>query len=306
MMGIREFIEKPELLFKGHSACPGCPSAIALRISLKALGKNTILVIPASCSSVYQGIFPNSAFRVMTYNVAFASAAAVASGIRHALNKKGHKDVNVVVWGGDGGLVDIGMATMSGAAERGEDIIAICYDNEAYMNTGIQRSGASPPGAWTTTTPTGKTQIKKPMPFILVSHGARYVATTSVGYPLDLYNKVKKAAELRGEGFRYIHILSPDPPGWRFDASLTVTLGKLAVETGFWPLWEAEVVEGKIKFKLNPPSNRLLDPSKRKPIDEFMKYQGRFRVATDVHKKLLMQQIEFYWELVKAFLSLSK
>ncbi len=302
-MSIKEIIEKPELLYKGHSACPGCPSSMALRIALKALGKNTILIIPASCSSVYQGIYPHSAFAVMTYNVAFASAAAVASGIRHALSKKGYKDVNVVVWGGDGGLVDIGAATVSGAAERGEDIITICYDNEAYMNTGIQRSGASPPGAWTTTTPTGKNQIKKPMPFILLTHGARYVATASVGYPLDLYKKVKRAAELKGQGFRYIHILAPDPPGWRFDASLTAKLGKLAVETGFWPLWEAEVIEGNIKFKLTPPSDRLIDPSKRKPLDEFIKYQGRFRVAKEIHKELLKQQIDFYWNLVKAFLS---
>ncbi len=305
-MSLREIIEKPDLLFPGHSACPGCPSSLALKIALKALGKNTVLVIPASCSSVYQGIYPNSAFNVITYNVAFASAAAVASGIKRALRKKGYEDVNVVVWGGDGGLVDIGMATMSGAAERGEDLIAICYDNEAYMNTGIQRSGSSPPGAWTTTTPTGKTEIKKPMPFIMLTHGARYVATASVGYPIDLYNKVKKAVSLRGQGFRYIHILAPDPPGWRFDASLTVKLGRLAVETGFWQLWEAEVIDGKIKFRLNPPSNRLLDPSKRKPLEEFIKPQGRFRVATDFHMQQIRKQMEFYWSLIAAYLEASK
>ncbi|MEX0567890.1 MAG: thiamine pyrophosphate-dependent enzyme [Candidatus Njordarchaeota archaeon] len=300
-MSIKEIIEKPDLLFRGHSACPGCPSSMALKIALKALGKNTVLVIPASCSSVYQGICPNSAFNVITYNVAFASAAAVASGIKHALDKKGYNNVNVVVWGGDGGLVDIGAATVSGAAERGEDLIAICYDNEAYMNTGIQRSGATPPGAWTTTTWTGKTQIKKPMPFILLSHGARYVATASVGYLVDFYNKVKKAVSLRGEGFRYIHVLAPDPPGWRFDASLTAKLGKLAVETGFWQLWEAETVNGRIKFKLNPPSDKLVDPSKRKPLEEFIKLQGRFRVLKEIHKELIKKQMEFYWTLVKAF-----
>ena len=304
-MSIRELIEKPELLLKGHSACPGCPSSLALRIALKALGKDTILVIPASCSSVYQGIYPHVAFNVITYNVAFASAAAVASGIRHALAKKGYDDVNVVVWGGDGGIVDIGAATVSGAAERGEDIIVICYDNEAYMNTGIQRSGASPPGAWTTTTPTGKTEIKKPMPFILLSHGVRYVATASVGYILDFYNKVKKAASMRGEGFRYIHVLAPDPPGWRFDASLTVLLGRLAVETGLWPLWEAETIRGKIRFRLNPPSDKLLDPAKRKPLEEFIKHQGRFRIAKEEHIETLREQIDFYWSLVRAYLHAS-
>jgi len=305
-MSLREIVSKPDLLLPGHSACPGCPSAIALRMALKALGEKTVLVIPASCSSVYQGIYPGESFNVIVYNVAFASAAAAASGIRRALTKKGYTDVNVVVWGGDGGLVDIGMATMSGAAERGEDLIAICYDNEAYMNTGIQRSGATPPGAWTTTTWTGKTEIKKPMPFIMLEHGARYVATASVGYPIDIYNKVKKAASLRGEGFRYIHILAPDPPGWRFDASLTVELGKLAVNTGFWPLWEAEVINGKIKFRLNPPSNKLLDPSKRVPIEKFIEKQGRFRVAKEFHLRKLHQQMDFYWQLVKAYLSISK
>ncbi|MCR8501612.1 MAG: thiamine pyrophosphate-dependent enzyme [Candidatus Korarchaeota archaeon] len=304
-MSLKEIISKPDLLLRGHSACPGCPSTIALRMALKALGEKTILVIPASCSSVYQGVYPGVSFNVITYNVAFASAAAVASGIKRALTKKGYTDVNVVAWGGDGGLVDIGLATVSGAAERGEDIIVICYDNEAYMNTGIQRSGATPPGAWTTTTWAGKTEIKKPMPFILLDHGVRYVATTSVGYPIDIYNKVKKAASFRGEGLRYIHILAPDPPGWRFDSSLTIELGRLAVETGFWPLWEAEVIGGKIKFRLTPPSTTLIDPSKRVPLERFIEKQGRFRAMKEWHVEKLRQQMELYWELVRAFLSLS-
>ena len=305
-MSIKELVEKKDYLLPGHSACPGCPATIALRAALKALGPNTVLVVPASCSSVFQGIYPGESFNVITYNVAFASAAAVATGIKQALTKKGYDDVNVVVWGGDGGLVDIGAATVSGAAERGEDLIVICYDNEAYMNTGIQRSGATSPGAWTTTTWSGKMEIKKPMPFIMLSHGARYVATASVGNIPDFYMKVKKAASIRGEGLRYIHVLAPDPPGWRFDASLTVKIGKLAVETGFWPLWEAEVVNGKIKFRLNPPSNKLIDESKRKPIEEFIKLQGRFRALTEYHKQKVKQQMDFYWGLVKAFLKASE
>lgn len=305
-MSLKEFVEKKDLLLPGHSACPGCPAAIALRAALKALGENTVLVVPASCSSVFQGIYPGESFKVITYNVAFASAAAVATGIRQALSKKGYDDINVVVWGGDGGIVDIGSATVSGAAERGEDLIVICYDNEAYMNTGIQRSGATSPGAWTTTTWMGKLEIKKPMPFIMLSHGVRYVATASVGYIMDFYNKVKKAVSLRGEGLRYIHVLAPDPPGWRFDAALTVKVGKLAVDTGFWPLWEAEVTPHGLKFRLNPPSNRHLDQSKRVPLEEFVKLQGRFRALKDYHMEKLKQQMNFYWTLIRGYLSASE
>jgi len=299
-MSLKEVIEKPELLLPGHSACPGCGAVISLRWTLKALGKRTILVIPACCTSVYQYIWPTSAIGVFVYNVAFASAAAVASGISNALEIKGRKDYNVVVWGGDGGILDIGFATVSGAAERGENIIVICYDNEAYMNTGIQRSSGTPGGAWTTTTPLGKTEQKKAAPFIFLLHNAVYVATASPAYPLDLYNKVKKAKKLRG--FKYIHILSPCPPGWRYPENLTIKLGKLSVETGYWALWEAERINGKMKFTLSPPSRPYLDPSKRKPIEEYIKHQRRFR-DREIAKKLIQEWINYQWSLIKRFMS---
>jgi len=298
---IDELIEAGEYVLPGTTACPGCGSTLALRYVLKALGKDTILVIPACCASVYQAIYPKSAINVIIYNVAFASAAAVASGIRQALDFRGYEDVNVVVWGGDGGIVDIGFATVSGAAERNENIFVICYDNEAYMNTGIQRSGSTPPGARTTTTPLGKiVGFKKPMPFLMLLHGIPYVATGNVAYPLDLYEKVKRAKDIKG--FKYIHIFSPCPPGWRYDDSKTVEVGKLAVETGYWILWEGRNVNGRIDIKLSPPSRPYLDPAKRKPIEEFLKYQGRFRGFTEESVKRLREWIDFQWNLLKSFL----
>mgnify|MGYP000274076922 CR=1 FL=1 len=299
-----ELIEAGEYLLPGHTACPGCGSVIALRHVLKALGKDTILVIPASCSSVYQAIYPKVSINVMIYNVAFASAAAVASGISQALERKGFEDVNVVVWGGDGGLIDIGAASVSGAAERNENIFVICYDNEAYMNTGIQRSGSTPPGARTTTTPIGKiVGFKKPMAYIMLMHGVPYVATANVAYPTDLYEKVKKAKSIKG--FKFIHIFTPCPPGWRFDDSKTIEVARLAVETGYWILWQAEYRHGRIHFELSPPSRPYLDASKRKPIEEFLKFQGRFSKITEESVKKLREWIEYQWSIAKRFLDMS-
>lgn len=295
-----KMISAKELLLRGHTACPGCGSTLALRHVLKALGDKTVLVIPASCSSVYQGIYPKTSFNVHTFNTAFASAAAVASGMKNALVQKGSSDVNVVVWGGDGGLTDIGFATVSGAAERNEDILVIEYDNEAYMNTGIQRSGSTPLGAVTTTTYTGKKENKKSLSLIALMHGVPYVATANSSYPTDLYQKVKKAKDIKG--FRLIHIFSPCPPGWRHDDSKTVEIGRLAVETGYWILWEAENVDGQMKLKLSGPSRRYLDPSKRKPIEEFLKLQGRFKNLTPEQIEGLKKWIDNQWELIKKFM----
>lgn len=295
-----ELISAKELLLQGHSACQGCGSTLALRYVLKALGENTILVIPASCSSVYQGLYPKVAFKVHTFNTAFASAAAVASGMINALEKKGSPDTNVVVWGGDGGLTDIGFATVSGAAERNENILVIEYDNEAYMNTGIQRSGSTPTGAKTTTTYTGKFEPKKSISLIALMHGVPYVATANPSYPIDLYNKVKTAMKIRG--FKLIHIFSPCPPGWRYDDSKTVEIGKLAVETGYWILWEAFNEDGKIKLKLSPPSRPYLNPEKRKPLEEFLKLQGRFKKVPAELIESLKKWVNAQWEIIKKFM----
>ncbi len=297
---IDEMISKGELLLQGHTACPGCGSTLALRHVLKALGKEAVLVIPASCSSVYQGIYPKNAFNVHVFNTAFASAAAVASGIKNALEFKGSGSVPVVVWGGDGGLTDIGFATVSGAAERNDDILVIEYDNEAYMNTGIQRSGSTPAGAVTTTTPMGKSENKKSISLLALMHGVPYVATANSAYPTDLYQKVKKAKTIKG--FKLIHIYAPCPPGWRLDDSKTVEIGKLAVETGYWILWEAENVDGRIKLKLSGPSRPYLDPKRRKPLEEYLKLQGRFKKLSPEIIEAMKNWIDAQWDLIKKFM----
>lgn len=262
-------------LLPGDAACPGCPIPIALKVVSAVFGEKAILVIPACCTSVILGAYPGQAIKASVIHVPFASAAAVASGVSQALRTRGIKDVHVIAWAGDGGTADIGMASVSGAAERNEDIIYIMYDNEAYMNTGIQRSSSTPRGAWTTTTPTGKIENKKDMARILIAHGVPYVATASVGYPHDLYSKLQRAKSMNG--FRFIHIHAPCPPGWRFDPQYTVRVAKLAVETGLWVLYE--YYDGKLT--VSGPSRPYMDPAKRKPLEEYLKLQGRFRVITD-------------------------
>ncbi|MEB3816798.1 MAG: pyruvate synthase subunit beta [Desulfurococcales archaeon] len=255
----------------GNAACPGCPEAMGLRYIKMALGDNVVLVIPAGCSSVIQGIWPKSGINFPILNIVFASAAAAAAGMKAAFEMMGRDDVHVVVWAGDGGTADIGFQALSGAAERNDDIIYIVADNEAYMNTGIQRSGLTPYGAWTTTTPLGKKEHKKNLPFIMIAHDVPYVATASVGYPHDFIEKLRKAAKIRG--FRYIHLHAPDPVGWRFDPSLTPKVAQLAVKTGMWPLFEYD----RGVFRLSPFSRPYKDPAKRLPIIEYLKLQGRFR-----------------------------
>lgn len=294
-----EMIEQKELLLSGHTACPGCGSVIGLRYVLKALGENTALVVPACCASIYQTLWPNSSFGVHTYNTAFASAAAVASGLKRGLKAKGHGDVNVAVWGGDGGIIDIGFATVSGAAERNEDILVICYDNEGYMNTGIQRSGSTPPGARTTTTWKGKPRKKKLVPFIMLMHGIPYVATANLAYPVDLYEKVKKAREI--SGFRYIHILCSCPSGWRVPEAKIIEVLRLANETGYWPLWESERVDEKTEVKLSQNSKRYVNPEKRKSLDEYLEIQNRFKAITEEQKRLIKSQIDDLWNMVERF-----
>ncbi len=274
----------------GSAACPGCGATLAFRIASRILGPNTVYVVPASCFSVIQAPFPKSAIGAPLYNIAFPAAAATASGVWRAF-KTLNKDVNVVVWAGDGGTVDIGLQALSGAAERGENIIYVCYDNEAYMNTGIQRSGATPPYALTKTTPTGKREPSKDMPLIVAAHRVPYVATASVGYPFDLAKKFEKAKKIRG--FKYIHIFSPCPPGWDYPVEKTAEIGKLAVDTYFWPLYEIE--DGKLKITLKP---------RRKPLKEFIRLQGRFRKMSDEEiaelEKMVIERWKFLEHLEKS------
>ncbi|WP_298670253.1 thiamine pyrophosphate-dependent enzyme [uncultured Methanofollis sp.] len=264
-------IPKEEYIKTCTAACAGCSSSLCLRYVLKAAGPDTVLVIPACCTSVIQGVYPNTSFNVPVYNIAFAAAAACASGMSKAFRSAGKK-TNVIAYAGDGGTVDIGIQSLSGAFERGTDFLYICYDNEAYGNTGMQRSGATPLGAVTTTTPGGKGEFKKDLDRIVAAHNPPYMATACSAYPLDLYKKVKKALSI--EGPKFIHILAPCPPGWRYESDRTIEMGKLAVKTGSWVLWEREY--GKLTVS-GPSKAAMKNPL---PLEEYLKGQGRFKRVT--------------------------
>ena len=237
-----------------------------------------------------QGPYPFTSSAVPLQNVLFESTGAAASGIVAALHQRNLKDITVVGWAGDGGTVDIGIQALSGAAERGTNFIYVCYDNEAYGNTGMQRSGATPYGAWTTTTPSGKRERKKDMPMIMAAHRIPYVATACTSYPMDFVAKLRKAKEIQGT--KYIHLLTPCPTGWRCDTSKTVELGRLAVQSGVWALYEIEAG----KFKLNSPSDRLIEKAKRKPVREYFALQGRFRSLKDEDMERIQKWIDEDWE----------
>ncbi len=260
-----------ELLRPGGGGCPGCPSSLSLRVVLKALGTNTILIIPACCAVVCVGGYPKSSFDVSVMSVLFEASGAGASGLVSGLKRRGKGDTNVVVWAGDGGTYDIGLQSLSGAIERDTDFIYFCYNNEMYSNTGIQRSGATPYGAWTTTTWTGKTEVKKDLPAIIRAHRVPYMATASPSYPEDLFRKVEKAMTIRGP--KYIEILAPCPPGWRFPMEKMLEVGRLSVETGAWPLYEYE--HGQLTFNLKSKSI-LEKKSEPKPVEDYLQMQGRF------------------------------
>ncbi|MCC6033220.1 MAG: 3-methyl-2-oxobutanoate dehydrogenase subunit beta [Desulfurococcaceae archaeon] len=281
-------LPKEKFVLPGDAACPGCPENMGLRFVGMALGSKAILVIPAGCTSIIQGLAPGSGLKFPILNVPFASSDSVAAGLSSAKKILG-EDAVVVVWAGDGGTADIGFATLSGAAERNDDLIHICVDNEAYMNTGIQRSSQTPPGAWTTTTWLGKRERKKDLPLIMLMHRIPYVATASVAYPLDFIEKLRKASAIKG--FKYIHLHAPCPVGWRFDPAYTVAVAKLAVETGMWILFEAE--GGKVS--ISPPSKPYADKNRRKPIKEYIAMQGRFRNVTQELLTELEKQVDDNW-----------
>ena len=279
----KDLAEKPELLMPGHRACAGCGPAIAYRQILKAARGPTIATNATGCMEVVSTIYPYTSWRIPWIHTAFENVAANAAGIETALKvmrKKGRikqDHVDVIAFAGDGGTYDIGLQALSGAAERGHDFLYVLYDNEAYMNTGIQRSGGTPHGAWTTTSPAGrvipgKPEYKKPIAEIMVAHGIPYVATASPSHWRDLITKTRKGLEVKGPAF--LHALAPCPRGWRYDTSKTIEIARLAVETCVFPLWE--VVEGE--YTLSPPSRVIaLKPERQKPVEEYLKAQGRFR-----------------------------
>ncbi len=296
-MSLRVSIPQEELVNPGHLACQGCGGALAMRFLLKALGRNTVLTIPACCWSVIDGPFPYSSVEVPLFHTAFETAAIAATGIKAGLVMQGKEDIQVVAWAGDGGTFDIGIQALSGAAERNEDIIYVCYDNEAYMNTGIQRSSATPYGAWTTTTPIKfpKENPKKNIIEILAAHRIPYIATASVAYPEDFIRKVKKAASIRGT--KFLHIMAPCPPGWKMAPHNTIKAAKLAVQTRIFPLFE---VENGLKYTIN------MKPSKEIPVTEYLKLQGRFKHLKEDDIKRIQDDIDANWKYLLAKEEFSK
>ncbi|MCK5593495.1 pyruvate synthase subunit beta [Candidatus Bathyarchaeota archaeon] len=280
---IKDLAEKPEILMSGHRACAGCGPAIAYRQILKATRGPIIATNATGCMEVVSTIYPYTAWSIPFIHTAFENVAANAAGIEtalKALKKKGqlkYDHVDVIAFAGDGGTYDIGIQALSGAAERGHNFLYVLYDNEAYMNTGIQRSGGTPHGAWTTTSPAGrvipgKVRYKKPIAYIMVAHDIPYVATASIAYWIDLVRKTRRGLEVEGPAF--LHALAPCPRGWRYDTSKTVEIARSAVETCVFPLWEA--VDGE--YTLSVPSKVIaLKPERKKPVKDYLKVQGRFR-----------------------------
>jgi len=284
-----------EPLSPGHRACQGCGEVLALRLAMKALGENVIMCSATGCMEIITSPFPQTAWKVPWIHVAFENAAAVASGVEgayKAMNRKGKinsPDTVFVGYGGDGATMDIGIQALSGALERGHNLVYMCFDNEAYMNTGIQRSSGTPFGAGTTTSPPGKKSIgqstwKKNLPAIAVAHGIPYVATASPAYPVDLMNKVKKAAMVPGPA--YLHIYSPCPTGWRCGIDESVQMARLAVQSKVFPLYE--VIDGQYVL-----SRKVAKP---KPITEYFKPQRRFRHLTEADVAKIQERIDAEYE----------
>ena len=297
VFAVRTLTQK-EYFAPGHRSCQGCAEALAVRLVAKALGRNVIVCAATGCMEIVSSPLPFTSWRVPWFHVAFENAAAVASGVEaglKALMRKGRipsKKIVTVGMAGDGGTADIGMQALSGALERGHDMIYICTDNEAYMNTGIQRSSSTPFGASTTTSPSGKLKAgqmtwKKNMPAIAAAHNIPYVATACPSYPIDLVQKVKKAAEM--EGAAYLHILSVCPTGWRSAPELSIKLGRLAAETGVFPIYEVE--HGNYKLNIDFPQLR--------PLKEYTKLQGRFRHLTDEKLQEIEKRVHREYEQLR-------
>ncbi len=290
-------IPKEEVFAPGHRACIGCGEVLAVRLATKAMGKNVIVVNATGCMEIIASQIPNTSWNVPWIHTLFENTAAVASGIESGLKammRKGRipqDEINVAAIAGDGATLDIGLQALSGAMERGHKFLYICFDNEAYMNTGIQRSSATPFGASTTTSPAGKQSQgqfswKKDMPAIAVAHNIPYVATACPSYPFDMMEKVKKAMSVNGPS--YIQIFSVCPTGWRCAGDLTIRIGRLAVETGVFPLYEVE--NGNYKISLDFP--------KLKPLTDYTKLQGRFRhLSPEMLEGIQTKVIQKYQEI---------
>ena len=282
---MRSSITDDEYIFSGHNACPGCGSLLAMRYTLKALGKQTIVSLTASCWSAIAGAFPYTSLAVPAMHCAFETGAVTAAGIKTGLEMRGDKETTVLAWAGDGGTFDIGIQALSGVAERNEDIIFVCNDNEAYMNTGVQRSSATPMHASTTTTPKNspKSTHKKDLIGIMAAHHIPYAATACIAFPDDLIMKVKKARDFRGT--KLIHILAPCPPGWGFASDLTIKIARLAVKAKIFPLYEVENGQYRVTC--------LQDSI---PVKSYLELQGRFRHISAESLGAIQMNVDMDWQ----------
>jgi len=277
-----------DLMRSGHSACPGCGQAISMRLVLRAIGAKAIVVTVPSCVSVIAGPFPNAAINVPMYHAAFEVAAASAAGISNALKTQGRQDIPVLAFAGDGGTFDIGLQSLSGAADRNEDFIYVCYDNEGYMNTGIQVSSATPTHTWTGTTPTGNTRRKKQIMEIMAAHRIPYAATASIGFPEDMMQKVQKARDIRGT--RFIHLLSPCNTGWKIAEDMSPRVSTLAVETNVFPLYE--IIDG-LEYRITYNSKGL-------PVEDYLSVQGRYKHLKPEQIKSIQSETDRAWQDLNA------
>lgn len=282
-----------EEYFYGHKACAGCGGSLAVRNALKVLGQNAVAVLPAGCMSAVGFNFPQLCFSNNAIISTFAGTASMLTGVEAGLRAKGITDFTAVGFAGDGGTADIGIQALSGAIDRGDNILYICYDNEAYMNTGIQKSGLTPFGAKTTTTPAGQNirgniRPKKNMFEIAAAHGITYAATATVGYMTDFLNKVEKASKIQGT--KYIHVIAPCPTGWGVPVSDTVDIAREIVDCGLWYLAEYENGE----FTLNR------DPKEFTDVSAYLKKQGRFRHLTDADIQLITESRDAKWRKIRS------
>ena len=277
-----------ELMAPGHSACPGCAPALAMRLLLKGLGPRTIVSVPACCWTVIGTPYPTTALRTAFLDTPIESTGASISGLRAAADALGYADLHVVGFAGDGGTADIGLQSLSGMLERRTNAIYVMYDNEAYMNTGVQRSGATPQGAWTTTTPVegssrGKAEPKKEVMAIVLAHHPAYAATLNPSFPEDFVRKVERAARIPGR--RFLHVFAPCPPGWRFSSERSIEIGRLATDCGLFPLYEVEDGVWRVTRK----------GASLKPVSSYFEAQGRFAHLTPEEIGRVQERVRDEW-----------
>ncbi|SKC81006.1 thiamine pyrophosphate-dependent enzyme [Maledivibacter halophilus] len=272
------------LVSHGVSTCAGCGLELIIRNVLEVLGEDTIIVIPPGCSALFSGFGKETALKIPGFQGNLENTAACAAGIRAALNAKGNKDTTVLAFAGDGATVDIGIQALSGVLERKDKILYVCYDNEAYMNTGIQGSSSTPIHASTTTTPAGKVTNRKDLLQIAIAHDIPYAATASIHNVNDLKKKVEKAKNVDGPSLLHIH--TPCPTGWRFNPAKSVEIARKAVQTGCWILYEYEEGKAKVNYK----------PKELMPVEEYTNLQGRFKGLKEDEKKKFQEYIKNHFE----------